>query len=100
MATAGPMSLNERLAKLRKSPKFEARAVALVLMLMTLSVFMSVAVTPVAAADGNVTAATTFYGLSVMVWAFIILAFAMLIIYFIMKNPFEFVGFLRERGFS
>ena len=88
------MSLTERLNKLRASPTFKARALTVLLMFMTLSLFMSFAVTPVAATDGNITAATTFYGLSIMIWAFIILAFVMLGIYFIMKNPFEFVGFL------
>ena len=88
------MSLTERLNKLRASPTFKSRALALVLMLMTFSLFLSVAVTPVAATDGNITASTEYFGLTIMVWAFLVLAFAMLVVYFIMKNPYEFAGFI------
>ncbi|MDD3531667.1 MAG: hypothetical protein PHV99_03715 [Candidatus Pacebacteria bacterium] len=56
---------------------------------------MCVAVpTTVAAADNNTTADTLYYGLSILEWAVVILAFIMLIGFFWMRHIYLFAGFI------
>lgn len=77
------------IGKPRKSDKVKSRLLAAFLMFTFAMALVCTVAQPGAATDGNVTAGTDYYGLTVIEWIFAIMAIGMLVLYALHRHPYE-----------
>ena len=84
-----PMSrLKAAIGKMR-SQKVKSRLLAAFLMFTFAMALACTVAQPAASTDGNITAGTSYYGLTVIEWIFAFLAVAMLVLYALHHHPYE-----------
>jgi hypothetical protein len=86
--------LRAAIKDLAHSDRTKARLLAAFIMFALAICAVSVVATPAAATDGNITAATSYYGLTIMDWVFAGLAIVMLVLYAINRHPYELFAFI------